>query len=153
MLKPEDVDRALEALAGAGMRPERPPEEWLVKAWNGPVLVDLIFRPSGLEITDEVLARADQISVMAVATPVMGLEDMLVTMLLAIDEHCLSYSSVLGICRSLREQIDWSQLRARTGHSPYAKAFFTLVQELGIIAAPDAPQPAARRVRVLSGGA
>jgi hypothetical protein len=32
MIKPEDVERSLDALSEAGMRPERPPEEWLVKA-------------------------------------------------------------------------------------------------------------------------
>jgi|SRR5579872_942837 len=153
MLKPEDADRALAALAGAGMRTARPAEEWLYKAWNGDVLVDLIFSPSGIEIDDEVLARADPISVMAVSMPVMDLEDMLVTMLLALDEHCLCYSSLLGIARSLREQIDWEQLRSRTGGSPFAKAFFTMVEELGIAASPSRPPVATRRVRVLDGGA
>src|ERR1700751_246558 len=56
MLKPADADRAIDALAQAGLRPERPPEEWLYKAWHGDVMIDLIFQPSGLEITDEVLA-------------------------------------------------------------------------------------------------
>ena len=35
VISPADVDRALEALQEAGMRPEDPPEEWLVKAWDG----------------------------------------------------------------------------------------------------------------------
>jgi hypothetical protein len=35
----------------------------------------------------------------------------------------------------VREQVDWTQVRARTEGSPYAKAFFTLVKELGIIPA------------------
>src|SRR5579884_2226625 len=55
MIKPADTEAALAALVDAGMRAERPPEEWLVKAWRGGVLVDLIFAPSGLEMTDEVL--------------------------------------------------------------------------------------------------
>src|SRR5437016_3861957 len=55
MLKPEDAERALNALADAGMRTERPPEEWLFKAWHGDAMIDLIFRPAGMEITDEVL--------------------------------------------------------------------------------------------------
>ena len=39
---------AIEALDGAGLHTERPPEGWLYKAWhdNG-TLVDLIFAPSG----------------------------------------------------------------------------------------------------------
>ena len=129
MVKPQDADAALKALAEAGMRIERPPEEWLYKAWNGEVLVDLIFRPSGVEITDEVLARAEMISVMALTTPVMALEDALLTMLCALDEHSLDYSRLVAIARTLREQINWPALRARAGAAPYAEAFFTLVPQ------------------------
>ena len=132
MVRPRDAEAALEALAKAGMRPERPPEEWLFKAWHSEVLVDLIFEPSGVEITDEVLDRADTIPVMAVATPVMALEDVLVTMLCAIDEHSLDYSRLVAIARALREQIDWEALRVRTNGSPFAAAFFTLAEELQI---------------------
>lgn len=154
MVKPEDAQRAQEALAGAGLRAERPPEEWLLKAWHGDVLVDIIFEPSGLQITDEVLARADTIAVMAVGTPVMALEDALVTMLMALDEHSLDYTRLVAIARSLREQIDFPRLRTRTSDSPYAKAFFTLVEELGVAPGPGAATPETqRRVRVLPGGA
>lgn len=152
MVKPADAEAALAALADAGMRTERPPEEWLLKAYDGDILVDVIFGPSGLELTDEVLARADTIPVMAIATPVMDVEDMLVTMLHALDEHYLDLQPLVGIARALREQVDWSRLRARTGTSPFAKAFFTLVEELGIIPA-TAPLPSSGRVRVLPGGA
>ncbi|MBV9338384.1 MAG: nucleotidyltransferase family protein [Solirubrobacterales bacterium] len=134
MVKPDHAEAALEALAGAGMRVERPPEEWLYKAWCGEVLIDVIFRPSGLELTDEVFERAQNIPVMALGTPVMGLEDALVTMLYALDEHALDYSRLLAITRALREQIDWRVLRDRASGSPYAKAFLTLVEELGITA-------------------
>lgn len=153
MVKPQDADRALAALAQAGMRTERPPEEWLVKAYDGDVLVDLIFRPSGLEITDETLGRADTMSVMAVSTPVMRLEDMLVTMLCALDEHALNYGPLIGIARALREQIDFAQLRSRTASSPFAMAFFTLVEELGIAPWAGGRVPAPNRVRVIPGGA
>ena len=57
MIKPQHTEAALTALVEAGMRAERPPEEWLVKAWRGEVLVDLIFAPSGLDLTDEVFER------------------------------------------------------------------------------------------------
>jgi Uncharacterised nucleotidyltransferase len=132
MVHPEHAERALEVLVGAGMRAERPPEEWLYKAWHGEVLIDLIFCPSGLELTGEVFARADTIPVMAVATPVMALGDVLVTMLYALDEHALDYSRLLLIARALREQIDWPALHRRAGGSPYAKAFLTMVEELEI---------------------
>ena len=156
MVKPDQAEAALEALARAGMRVERPPEEWLLKAWHGEVLIDLIFHPSGLELTDEVFERAETIAVMSLGTPVMALEDALVTMLYALDEHTLDYSRLLAISRALREQIDWPSLRARASSSPYAKAFLTLVEELGI-APGDAPSMpgegggAPNRVRVVGG--
>jgi hypothetical protein len=150
MVKPQDADRALEALAEAGMRPENPPEEWLFKAWHDGVLIDLIFEPAGLEMTDEVLGRAESMPVMSIETPVMALEDVLATKLCALDEHSLDYGALLGIARALREQIDWRALAERTLPSPYAEAFFTLVRALGI--APDvrhSEYQSHSRVRVL----
>lgn len=152
MVMPDHAEAALGALAGAGMRPERPPEEWLYKAWHGEVMIDLIFRPSGLQLTDEVFERAEMISVMALGTPVMALEDVMVTMLYALDEHALDYSRLLAISRALREQINWPTLRARASGSPYAKAFMTLVSELGIAPARSheaGPGDAHTRVRVI----
>jgi hypothetical protein len=132
MLRPEDAEAALAALAGAGMRPERPPEEWLFKVWHGDVMIDLIFRPAGLEITQEILRRADAISVLAIEMPVMAIEDVLATKLNALNEHALDYRPPLAAARSVREQIDWDRLRRLTHGSPFAAAFFTLVRELGI---------------------
>jgi hypothetical protein len=133
MVKPEDADRALEALEAAGMRPERPPEGWLYKAWDGDVLVDLIFRPVGEPLDDSYFKRAEQLEVNAVSMNVMSLEDVLVTKLKALDEHELDYERPLEWARALRERIDWEDVRARTNGSPYAKAFFTMVEELGIV--------------------
>lgn len=138
MVKPEDAEAALTALVQAGMRQEPIPEEWLLKVWHGEVMVDIIFCPMGLAMTDEVIARGEVMPVLAVATPVMALEDVLATKLLSFDEHALDYSSVLAIARSLREQIDWRELEARTHGSPFAAAFFTLVRGLGIAPAPPA---------------
>jgi hypothetical protein len=157
MVSPDHADAALEALARAGMRVEHPPEEWLYKAWHGEVLIDLIFCPSGLELTDEAFARSETISVMAVSMPVMALEDVLVTMLYALDEHALDYSRLLAITRALREQIDWPALRRRASGSPYAKAFMTLVEELDIAPRAEGTPKAAggearARVRVVGAG-
>jgi hypothetical protein len=153
MVTRENAERALTALEQAGLRTERPPEGWLFKAWHGDAMIDLIFSPAGVEMSDDVFERADCISVMALPTQVMALEDVLTTKLNALDEHSLNYTQLLGIARSLREQIDWQQLRARNCDSPYAKAFFTLVQELGIAPALSRAQPQhSRRVRVVPGG-
>jgi hypothetical protein len=142
MLKPEDAERALEVLCATGMKAERPPEEWLLKVWDGDVLIDLIFGPSGIEMTDEVIERGDVLNVLSMELRVMSLEDVLTTKLEALTEHELDYSSLLRIARALREQINWQAVRDRTDGSPYAKAFFVLVEELEI-----APAATASRTR------
>ena len=134
MVKPDDAEPALKVLEEAGLRVERPPEDWLYKAWNGDVLIDLIFAPKGGEIDDGIFARAEDLEVSAVRMPVMALEDVLVTKLLALGEHELDYESVLEVARSLREQVDWDEVRARTAESPYARAFFFLLEQLGVLA-------------------
>jgi predicted nucleotidyltransferase len=150
LIKPEDAGAALEALERHGMRPEHPPEEWLVKAWDGDVLVDLIFNPKGMPVTDEVIQRGEELSVLGMQMRVMGLEDMLVTKLNAVTEHSLRYESLLAISRALREQVDWDDVRARTQHSPFARAFMVLLEGLGIID-PAAPARRPDVVRVIGG--
>jgi putative nucleotidyltransferase-like protein len=132
MLKPEDAELAQEALAEAGMRPETPPEQWLRKAWDGDILIDLIYEPSGMRVDDEVIARGEEMSVEAMQIRVMDLDDILATKLFALDEHSADYRDLILITRSLREQIDWAQLRERTASSPFARAFFTLADGLEI---------------------
>lgn len=151
MVTPGDAERALEVLVSAGMRPERPPEEWLLKAWNGPVMVDLIFRPSGLEIDRELIDAADVISILAVGMPVMSIEDVLATKLSALTERVLDYSAMLAMARSVREQIDWPRLWAQAAGAPLAKPFFTLVEELGIAPAATAPPPVAAKPAATGG--
>ena len=149
MLKPEDVERALEALTEAGMRPERPPEEWLVKAWDGDTLVDLIYCPKGLPMDDDVIARGEELSVLGMEIRVMALEDVMATKLMALTEHALRYEGLLQIARALREQIDWPAVRERTSSSPFARAFFVLLEGLEIL--PSGPQQRSEtRVRVVT---
>jgi len=150
MIKPEDVERSLEALEGAGMRPERPPEEWLVKAWDGETLVDLIYCPKGMPIDDEVIARGEELAVLGMEIRVMALEDVMTTKLLALTEHSLRYEGLLRISRALREQIDWDEVRSRTGSSPFARAYFVLLEGLEILPAAPRRAPSEPRVRVVT---
>lgn len=133
MIKPKDADRALQVLEQAGMRPEKPPEGWLYKAWDGEILIDLIFEPIGEAVDEAMFKRAEELEVQAVPMLVMSLEDVMVTRLKALDEHELDYERPLEFARALRERIDWDDVRRRTNGSPYAKAFFTLIEELDIV--------------------
>ncbi|HEV2723187.1 MAG TPA: nucleotidyltransferase [Thermoleophilaceae bacterium] len=146
VVKPEDAERALAALEAAGMRPERPPEGWLLKAWDGDIAVDLIFEPRGLEVNDEVIARGRDLHVLAMDVRVMALEDVLHSKLTALDEHSADLSGLIGLARAVREQVDWEEVRRRTESSPFARGFFVILDGLGILpaeaAARSAPAPA-----------
>ena len=132
VIKPEDADRALAALEKEGMKTERPPEEWLYKAWDGDVLIDLIFHPAGLRPDDDVMTRGDTLSVMSMEMPVMAIEDVLVTKLNALTQHSLRYEGLLDISRALREQIDFGKVRERARDTPFVRAYFVMLDGLGI---------------------
>lgn len=132
IVAPGQAERALAALERAGLRGERPPEGWLLKAWDGDVLVDIIFELTGVDVPAAV-ARADELQVEAVTMPVLRIEDVLTAKLLAFNDHFLDFSGVLQMVRSLREQVDWEALRRATNDSPYARAFLVLAEELGLV--------------------
>jgi hypothetical protein len=138
-VQPADAERALEVLTRIGMRPERPPEDWLLKAWDGDVLVDLIFAPLSLVVDDRLMEQAESMSVFAIDMRVLRLEDVFATKLMSLNDHYLDYAALLQMARAVREQIDWQEVRQRTGESPYARAFFALLTELEIVTSHDAP--------------
>ena len=138
IVDPADIEKAAAALEATGMRKEVPPEGWLVKLWDGDVLIDLIHTVTGYDNVEEILRRAEVMRVASLDVPVASMEDVLTPKLLAFDEHYLDYTGPLRAARALREQIDWQLLRDKTCHSPYAQGFFCLLEALQII--PSGPQ-------------
>jgi hypothetical protein len=134
VIRERDAERVLDVLAEAGFRSEKPPEGWLYKVYDeNDAMIDLIYAPNNdPPAVDGIIARADELEVYAIRMPVMSVADVLATKLLALREHEVDYESVLEIARACREQIDWGVLHERVGDYPYAKAFFTLVEELGL---------------------
>jgi nucleotidyltransferase DUF2204 len=128
-----DADRALEALEAAGFRIEWPPEGWLCKAWDDDVLVDLIWAPMGLEVTEEVLKAARMVNVGGMEVPALAPTDVLTSKLLALNESHLDFEGLLAIVRGVREQVDWAELRRRTDDRPLARSFLYMAGELGLI--------------------
>jgi hypothetical protein len=60
---------------------------------------------------------------------------------MALSEHALRYESLLPIARALREQVDWDDVRDRTASSPFARAFFVLLEGLEIVPVSVATAP------------
>ncbi len=152
IVDPPDLDKAVAALESCGMTSEVPPEGWLVKLYDGEVLIDLIHTVTGYESVEEILQRSEVMRVASLDVPVAQMEDVLTPKLLAFDEHYLDYTGALRAARALREQIDWSLLREKTCHSPYARGFFALLEALDIIPEEVTPAPSAGpSVKVVSG--
>ncbi len=133
LLRKQDVESALEALVAAGFTAERPPEDWLVKVYDGDLLVDLIFRPVEHPVTDETLADTSVIQVNALSLPVLSASALMEHKLLSLSQHDCDLATAIPVARSLREQIDWERVSASTKHSPYAQAFLYLLGLLEVV--------------------
>ncbi len=140
LLREQDVETALEALGEAGFRTERPPEDWLVKVYDGERLVDLIFRPVERPVTDETLAEADGMRVDSIFVPVMPATTLMIHKMLTFSQHYCDFAKALPMARSLREQIDWERVRKETQHSPYAEAFLVLLDRLDVVPYTGTPE-------------
>lgn len=128
-----DVEAALEALREDGFRTTRPPEDWLVKAHDGTVLIDLIFRPVQRPVTSQSLDECEVMPFGGSHLPMLSATTLLVHKALTYGPHHCDLADGLAAARSLREQVDWSVFRSEISESPYAQAFQTLLEKLGII--------------------
>lgn len=137
VLQEQDVQAAEKALAAVGMQVRHPPENWLVKAQDGDVLVDLIHRLSGVPVDAELLARADEFDVAAVRMPVVSATDLVLSWLRSFSEHHADFAATLTHTRPLREQVDWGRVRAGTAGMPFAEAFLVLLEKLQVLHPPE----------------
>jgi hypothetical protein len=133
VIREEDTDAAAEAFGNSGMRVERPPEGWLIKAFDSDRMVDLIFRLAGHPDTQALLDRAEEITVAAVPMPVLGATDLVISFLGSFSEHQANFTGALTCVRPLREQVDWARVREKTAGSPFATAFLVLLRELRVL--------------------
>jgi putative nucleotidyltransferase-like protein len=136
LLREQDKEVALSALADVGFRTEQPPEDWLVKVYDEDRMVDLIYRPVESPVTDETLNDTEQISVEAIYMPVLSASQLMIHKLLSYSQHYCDFATGLPVARSLREQIDWERVRRETAGSPYAEAFLVLLDRLDVVPFP-----------------
>jgi hypothetical protein len=128
-----DAEAAARAFADSGMRVERPPEGWLVKAFDDDRMIDLIFRLAGHQDTRALLSRAEEIRVCSMPMLVLTATDLVISWLEAFSEHHADFALALTLVRPLREQVDWPQVREATAGSPFADAFWLLLGRLRIL--------------------
>lgn len=141
LLEPSDAERAAQALTRTGMSRFQPPEDWLLKVFDGDVLIDLIHRLGDTPVSAETIARAPLLPVGSVTARVISATDLMVQKLAVLDCHRCDYAELLVVARILREQVDWGRLRLRLRGSPFAEAFWQLLCGLSIVDADDAAEP------------
>lgn len=128
----DDAERALAALDEAGFRTERPPEDWLYKAYADDVLVDLLFQINGRPVGPELLGSAETLQVLGVWMPVLPAQNVVIGKLMAMNEHFCDFAALLPGVRAVREQLDWAAVQRDTAGNDFAVAFLVLARRLGI---------------------
>jgi hypothetical protein len=68
-----------------------------------------------------------------VQMPVLSATDILVTKLMALEEHYCDFSRLLPVARALREQVDWESVRRSVAENDFAVVFLELLDRLGIV--------------------
>jgi hypothetical protein len=137
----DDAGRARTALADAGLPIVDPAEDWLVKVTTEGALVDVLWRTCGEPVEADLIERADVLPVLSVRMPVLATTDIVVTKLMALDEHYCDFGRLLPVARALREQVDWGAVRAAVAANDFAVVLLVLLERLRIIepAVTDSP--------------
>ena len=128
----DDAEAAAHSLAAAGLRVERPPEDWLFKAYVDDALVDVLHRLQGRVVTRELTDRAQEFEVLGMRFPVLPPTEIMVAKLGSLSEHYSDFGALLPVVRAIREQLDWAQLRSEADGQPFSEAFLFLTDRLGI---------------------
>jgi hypothetical protein len=132
LIRREDSAAVTEELRALGLVVVQPPEDWLFKVEVGDAVVDVLHRAQGSTV-DQMLAAAEEASVLSVRMPVLSATDVTTEKLLALDEHYCDLAAVLPTLRALREQVEWPEVRSRTADRPFAEAVLFLLERLRII--------------------
>jgi hypothetical protein len=128
-----EAERAAKVLADAGLEVVDPPEDWLIKVVSGGSFVDVLWRTCGHPVESDLVGRAEVLPVLSVQMPVLAATDIVVTKLMALDEHYCDFSRLLPVARALREQVDWDVVRKEVAGNPFAVVFLELLDRLGVV--------------------
>jgi hypothetical protein len=128
-----EAERTAKVLAEAGLQVVDPPEDWLTKVVSGQSFVDVLWRTCGHPVETGLIDRAEVRSVLSVHMPVLAATDIVVTKLMALDEHYCDFSRMLPVARALREQVDWAEVARAVAKNDFAVVFLELLDRLGVV--------------------
>ena len=70
---------------------------------------------------------------LSVQMPVLAATDIVVTKLMALDEHYCDFARMLPVARALREQVDWAAVRRAVADNDFAVVFLDLLDRLDVV--------------------
>ncbi len=98
----------------------------------------MLWRTCGHPVESDLIERAEMLPVLSVQMPVLTATDIVVTKLMALDEHYCDFGRLLPVARALREQVDWDDVRREVAGNDFAVVFLLLLERLGIVDEPSA---------------
>lgn len=119
LVRPEDAQRALDALEAAGFETNPINPNWIFKAFREQIQIDLIFKlQKSIYLDEEMLRRCTRETFHACKMPVIPPEDLLVIKALAHDEDTpRHWHDALSIIT--RAELDWDYVLARSVAGPH----------------------------------
>jgi hypothetical protein len=84
-------------------------------------------------VESDLIDRAEELPVLSVLMPVLAATDIVVTKLMALEEHYCDFSRLLPVARALREQVDWPRVAHDVAANDFAVVFLQLLDRLGVI--------------------
>ena len=133
-----EAERATKVLVDAGLDVQDPAEDWLTKVVRGGSFVDVIWRTCGNPVESDLIDRSEVLPVLSVQMPVLLATDIVVTKLMALDEHYCDFSRMLPVARALREQVDWAEVRREVAENDFAVVFLHLLERLRVLPGAEA---------------
>jgi hypothetical protein len=114
-LRREDLDRALEALAGARLAVDRAFPHWLAKACEGDLFIDLIHSSgNGIAAVDDLwFAYAEPAEVLGLPALLCPAEEMIWSKSFVMERERYDGGDVAHLLRSRGPALDWDRLLAR----------------------------------------
>jgi hypothetical protein len=137
LVRRQDARPLLERLAAAGFATEERDQTWLYKATRDGVLVDVIFSSSGgIELDDEMAARARTADFQGVPLTVLAPEDLVVIKAIVHREHRQRHwFDALALVEA--GGLDWPYLVRRAAHGPERVASLLLYARSEGLDVPD----------------
>ena len=128
-LRRSDVERAMEALRGAGYRTELTFPHWLAKAWRDDDFVDLVFSSgNGMCVVDDGwFEHAVETQVLGMPVKIVPCEELLWQKCFVMERERFDGADVMHILRARAPMLHWPRLSERFGsYWPLLYAYLVL---------------------------